>query len=98
MDRGKQQEEKDAEKERRMKGTAIYSCVSFLSVREREREKKDKETASSNSHVSASSQTPDQETWGRQWMDASKVNSHNLQVKTVTCHTLNTLCTCCLCA
>lgn len=62
MDRGKQQEEKDAEKERRIKGTALYFCVSFLSVRERERkkEKKDKETASSNSPVSASSQTPDQ--------------------------------------
>lgn len=55
LDKG-QQEEKYAENEGRKEGTALYSCVRFLSNREKEREmvkeKKDKEA------VSASSQTP----------------------------------------
>lgn len=86
--RFRQQEEKDAEKDRR-KGRDS-SRVSFLSEREREtaKEQKDEETAGSNSPVSASSQTPDQRRlWERQWTDASKVNSHNLQVNTVTYYT-----------
>lgn len=64
--------------------------VSAFCQRERDtaKEQKDEETAGSNSPVSASSQTPDQRRlWERQWTDASKVNSHNLQVNTVTYYT-----------
>lgn len=54
--------------------------------REAVKEKKDRETVSSDSPASASSQTT-ATYWGGRWMDASKVNSHNLQVNTVTYYT-----------
>lgn len=57
------------------------------------KEQKDEETAGTDSPVSASSQTPDQgRLWERRWTDASKVNSHNLQVNTVTYYTLKQMC------
>lgn len=82
------QGKKGAEKERNEMDSSIFSCQLSVSEgetkeAERESERKDRQQA-----LIVLCQRPlrpqTKATRGCQWMDASKVNSHNLQVNTVT--------------
>lgn len=95
MDRGKQQEEKDAENEKR--GRKLCTLVSAFCQRERDRRERKKDNKRQRALI-VLCQRPvrpqTKATWGRQWMDASEVNSHNLQVNTGAYYALNILCPC----